>query len=46
MYVVIKTEDGSLHEASSMYQSQYEGNAAFAMENVMSLLILPITGLL
>lgn len=31
MYVVIKTEDGSLHEASSMYQSQYEGNAAFAI---------------
>lgn len=31
MYVVIKTEDGSLHEASSMYQSQYEGNPAFAI---------------
>ena len=31
MYVVIKTEDGSLHEASSMYQSQYEGNNAFAI---------------
>ena len=31
MYVVIKTEDGSLHEASSMYQKQYEGNAAFAI---------------
>ena len=31
MYVVIKTEDGSLHEASSMYQKQYEGNNAFAI---------------
>jgi len=31
MYVVIKTEDGSLHEASSMYQKQYEGNDAFVI---------------
>lgn len=31
MYIVIKTSDGSLHEASSMYQSQYEGDSAYAI---------------
>jgi hypothetical protein len=29
MYVVIKTLDGSLHEASSVYQKQYEGDSAY-----------------